>query len=275
MNFKKYLNARDFIGFLRGLFRNRKIVFRLVENDFRKQYVGSFLGITWAFVQPLFFVLAISFVFSVGLRKTGLIAGYPFLLYLISGIFMWYLFATGLSMGTTAISENSYLVKKVVFRVSMLPMVKILSALVVHLVFLDLMIVLYLVYGFFADIYYLQLIYYFFAASVILLGISWITSSVVLFFPDLKQIIIIITRIGFWFTPIFWSIEKVPAKFQPIIKANPAYYLVMGYRDCLIYKVWFWERPYLTAYFWGLTLVILIVGTILFRKLKPHFADVL
>ncbi len=275
MKIKKYLNPRDFTGFLKGLFKNRKIIFRLVETDFRKQYLGSFLGITWAFVQPLFFVLAISFVFSVGLRQSNLIEGFPFLLYLISGIFMWYLFSTGLSTGTSSISQNNYLVKKVVFRVSMLPMVKILSAVIVHLVFLDLMIVLYLAYGFFADIYYLQLLYYIFAAAVILLGLSWMTSSIVLFFPDLTHIIAIITRIGFWFTPIFWNVDKIPEKYHFIVKANPAYYLVMGYRDCLIYKVWFWERPYLTAYFWGLTFVILIVGTILFRKLKPHFADVI
>lgn len=275
MNFKKYLNPRDFAGFLRGLVKNRKVVFRLVETDFRKQYLGSFLGITWAFVQPLMFVLAISFVFSVGLRKASLVTGIPFLLYLLSGIFVWYLFSTGLSTGTTSISQSSYLVKKVVFRVSMLPVVKILSALVVHLVFLDLMFVTYLLYGYFADIYYLQLLYYMFATVIILLGLSWITSSVVLFFPDLKHVIAIITRIGFWFTPIFWSIDRVPAKYQLIVKANPVYYLIMGYRDCLFYKVWFWERPLLTAYFWGVTILILIVGTILFRKLKPHFADVL
>jgi ABC-type polysaccharide/polyol phosphate export permease len=53
------------------------------------------------------------------------------------------------------------------------------------------------------------------------------------------------------------------------------HYLVTGYRDSLLYKNWFWERPYLTLYFWGLTLVIFALGSILFRRLKPHFADVI
>jgi ABC-type polysaccharide/polyol phosphate export permease len=110
---------------------------------------------------------------------------------------------------------------------------------------------------------------------VLVLGLSWITSSVVPFFRDLQQVIQLFTRIGFWFTPIFWSIERVPEKYQFLVKANPAFYLIQGYRDSLADKKWFWEHPYYTLYFWVLTLVIFAVGSIVFRRLKPHFADVL
>jgi lipopolysaccharide transport system permease protein/teichoic acid transport system permease protein len=92
---------------------------------------------------------------------------------------------------------------------------------------------------------------------------------------DIGQVIRVINRIGFWFTPIFWQIDIFPTKFHFFIKLNPVYYLVTGYRDSLFYKIWFWESPKLTLYFWGLTLAIFAFGAIVFRRLRPHFADVL
>jgi ABC-type polysaccharide/polyol phosphate export permease len=275
MNLKKYLNLRDFISFLKGLYNKRKIIFQLVEKDIKSQFLGSFLGITWSFVQPLMYVGVIWFVFSIGLRGVSTKGGVPFVLYLVSGIIAWFFFSDCLNSGASSILQNNYLVKKVVFRVSMLPVVKILSALFIHTFFLVFVIILYAVHGMFLDVFYLQLVYYLFATFVLVLGLSWITSSVILFFRDLQQIIQIIVRIGFWFTPIFWSIERIPPKYQWIVKLNPAFYLVQGYRDCLIHKTWFWERPQYTLYFWFLTLLILALGTIIFRRLKPHFADVL
>jgi ABC-type polysaccharide/polyol phosphate export permease len=153
--------------------------------------------------------------------------------------------------------------------------VKILSSFVIHCFFLLFLLVLFLMHGYWPNLYFLQLLYYLFCTLVLCLGLSWITSSVVLFFRDLEQIIQIIVRVGFWLTPIFWKVELVPKNLRFIFKANPVYYLVLGYRDSLLYKVWFWERPHLTLYFWGLTLVIFALGSILFRRLKPHFADVI
>lgn len=270
-----YSSLKSFFNFLKGLYTNRRIIFQLVDKDIKSQYLGSFLGVTWSFIQPLIFILVLWFVFSTGLRGAKSAGGYPWVLYLISGILIWNFFSSCLTGGTTSIKQNAFLINKMVFRISILPVVKILSALVVHYIFLVIMIVLFIAHGFFLDLYYLQIVYYIFATVVLGLGLTWISSSVVLFFPDLAQIIQVAVRIGFWFTPIIWPIERVPQKYQVIIKANPGYYLVMGYRDCLINKVWFWEHPALTLYFWILTVFVFAFGSILFRRLKPHFADVL
>ena len=199
----------------------------------------------------------------------------PYLLYLIYGMIVWNFFAASLTGAEVSIAQHRYLVKHVVFQVSILPVVKILSAMVIHFIFLVLVIILFLFHGFSLSAHSLQLAYYLFAVFVLVMGISWITSSVVLFFRDLSQIIQIVVRVGFWFTPIFWNIDRIPAKYQFLVKANPVFYLVQGYRDSLIYKVWFWDRLSLTIYFWTVTLAIFVLGRIVFRKLKPHFADVL
>ena len=111
---------------------------------------------------------------------------------------------------------------------------------------------------------------------ILVLALSYATSAIVIFFRDLSQIINILLQIGMWATPIMWQISIIesPVLVQ-IFKLNPMYYVVDGYRQALFYKEWFWKEPGMTLYFWGLTAVIFLFGTIVFKRLKPHFADVL
>ena len=67
----------------------------------------------------------------------------------------------------------------------------------------------------------------------------------------------------------------LPEKYHSIIQYNPVYYIVEGYRDSLIYNTWFWEKTALTLQFWIIALFFFFAGAVVFRKLRPHFADVL
>lgn len=277
MNFskiKKYLSIKDFHHFLKGLYLNRKLILQMTKRDFKNKSLGSFLGIVWSFIQPTVFILVIWYVFEMGFKSKPM-GDFPFILWLASGMILWLFFSESFSSATNSIFEYSYLVKKVKFRVSMLPIVKILSSLIVHLFFVIFLFIMFFIYGIIPGMYAFQLVYYLFATIVLLLGLSWITSAINLFFKDISQIVQIILQIGFWFTPIFWSLKMVPEKYQFIFRLNPLYYLTMGYRDSMINKVWFWENPGLTIYFWCFTLLVFAIGSILFRKLRPHFADVL
>ena len=60
-----------------------------------------------------------------------------------------------------------------------------------------------------------------------------------------------------------------------IFQLNPMYYIVSGYRDALIGKVWFYEKMGLTVYFWTVSLLMFVMGLFIFKRLKVHFADVL
>ena len=184
-------------------------------------------------------------------------------------------FSESLNGATGSILEHSYLVKKVVFRVSVLPVVKILSSLFVHLFFIIFIFVMFFIYGYYPSIYNIQVIYYLFATIIFVLGLSWTTASLVVFIRDVSQIVGLILQFGFWLTPIFWSFKMLPDKYALFLKLNPIYYITEGYRGSFIYKHWFWESPVLTLYFWSITLLIWFIGSVVFKKLKPHFADVL
>ncbi|MBR1909639.1 MAG: ABC transporter permease [Lachnospiraceae bacterium] len=261
------------------LFQNRQLIWKLAKNDFKTRYAGSYLGIVWAFVQPIITVLLYWFVFTVALPSRAVaVKGdieIPYILWLIAGIVPWFFFSEALSNGTNALLEYNYLVKKVVFKISILPIIKIISALFVHGFFLLFTIGLFACYGYYPDLYTLQIIYYSACMFIFVLGLCYITCSIIIFFRDLGQIISIALQVGIWATPILWNITTLPPRLRIVFKLNPMNYIVEGYRDSLIDKIWFWENFYSTAYFWILTMCMFAFGAIIFKRLKIHFADVL
>ena len=260
--------------FIKAIFQNRRLLLKLTKSDFKQRYLGNFLGIFWAFIQPTATIAVFWFVFQVGFKSQP-VDNFPFILWLVAGMFPWFYFSEGLAQGTNSILANSFLVKKILFRVSLLPIIKLLSAITIHLFFIFFMYGMFIYYGYTPTIYWLQVFYYLFATSVLLLGLSWITSSIVVFFKDMEQLVAIIIQFGFWLTPIFWSMKIVPERYHSLIELNPMVYIIEGYRDSMIYNRWFWEDISSTVYFWSFTIVIFTVGAITFKKLRPHFADVL
>ena len=260
--------------FLKTIWQNKRLLWSLIKNDFRQRYLGNVLGIAWAFIQPTATILIFWFVFQVGFKSQP-VDNFPFILWLVAGMFPWFFFAEALSTGTNSIIANAFLVKKVVFRVSLLPIIPLFSALIVHLFFIFFMFGMFLYYGYTPDIYALQLFYYLFALSILVLGLSWITSSVVVFFRDMGQLVSMLIQFGFWLTPIFWSMKMIPEKYHWIIELNPMVYIIEGYRNSMIYHKWFWEDMSMTLYYWSITLALFILGGLTFKKLRPHFADVL
>lgn len=266
---------KEFFRFLNHIYKSRELLFTLIKNDFRKQYLGSYLGLVWAFLQPLVFIVVIWFVFDMGFRAGPTTNGTPYFLYLISGMIPWFFILNGLISGTNSITSNAFLVKKVAFRVSILPIIQISSALIIHLFLVVFLIAAFLFYGYMPTVYWLQLPFYLACSILFLLAFSWLTSSIKVFVKDIGNFVAVLTQIGFWATPIFWSVDMIPEKYQWMIKLNPAFYIVDGYRNTFINHIWFWENTSYTIYYLIVSLVSLAFGAIVFKRLRPHFGDVL
>ena len=100
---------------------------------------------------------------------------------------------------------------------------------------------------------------------------------IVPFFRDFGTIINILMQVGMWACPIMWDMSTfhMPEKIVFLLKLNPMFYVVQGYRDSFMDGIWFWERPGMTLYFWVITVLLGIVGFTVFRRLRVHFSDVL
>lgn len=259
------------------LFQSRHLIWKLAKNDFKKRYAGSYMGALWAMLQPVVTIAMYYIVFDKIMgnsinRGTGEI---PFVLFLTAGLVPWFYFSEALNSGTNALLEYNYLVKKVVFKISVLPIIKIIAATFIHVFFVCVMLVVAAIYGYYPTIYTLQIFYYSICLFLFVLALSYTTCSIVVFFKDLSQIINIVLQIGIWVTPIMWNLNILDNKWIVILKLNPLVYIVNGYRSAVYGREWFFRDFFSTMYFWIITTVIFGIGALIFKRLKIHFADVL
>ena len=247
----------DVISLLKEIVTRRKLIWDLAKADFKKRFVGSYFGMVWMFVQPLVTVLIYFFIFQLGFKSVPPVPGVPYVLWLVPGIVPWFFYSEALNCITGCLQEYSYLVKKVVFQVEILPVIKLISCLLVHGFFLLIMLIM--------------------ALSMLALAFGYLTSAIHVFFKDMAQIVSICLQFGMWLSPIMYQETMFSADYPwivTVLKLNPFYYIVAGYRDSILTGNWFWERPTLTVYFWGVTLVIGFAGLKVFKRLRPHFSDV-
>ncbi len=269
----------DVINLIKNLIGRRRMIWDLARADFRKRFIGSYFGMVWMLVQPLVTIAIYAFIFGpYGFRSAPPVPNASYTLWLIPGIVPWFFFSETLNMVTGILQEYSYLVKKVVFPVELLPVIKLLSCAIVHLFFIFVMVLFYLANGRRPMLSWLQLAYYSFSAAMLALGLSYFTSSVNVFFKDMQQIVGICLQFGIWMCPIMYS-ETLFTDRAPwaalALKANPFYYIVAGCRDSMLTGEGFWMRPRLTAYYWTVTILVFLLGLRFFQKLRPHFSDVL
>lgn len=260
--------------FFKSIIRQRRLVLSMAKRDVKAQYVGSTLGLVWTFIHPLVLILVFWVVFSVGFKAMPA-NNVPFVVWLTAGMTCWFAFSDMISGATGIVVSNANLIKKTVFPSQILPVVKVTSSLVAHGIFVLILMGLIFLQDQPFSFFYFQSLYYLFSMLVLVLGIAWLVSALNVFIRDISQAVALALQVGFWGTPIFWDMNIMPQKVQHILKLNPMFYIVQGYRDSFLNFVPFWAHPVLTFYFWGVALSLFILGALVFNRLQPQFSDVL
>lgn len=251
-----------------------RLLHKLVENDLKARYSGSMLGIVWAYVQPMVTILVFWYVFQVGFRNPP-IDNFEYILWFIAGYIPWTYFNDAVNTSSNVLYEYSYLVKKMKFQTWVLPIVKVLSSFCIHFYFIIFLFGMYLLYGYGFKFAWLSTFYYSGLMTVFIIGLAYFCSTLSVFFKDFTQLVGIILQIGFWLTPIFWAPESMGQNVLGILRRNPLYYLITGYRDSMMYGVSFVRHTELALWCWSSCVAMLIIGIFVYRKLRVHFADLL
>ncbi len=253
----------------------RRNIVTLISNDFSQNYVKSYMGFLWAILVPLIQIIVLVAVFQWGFKlPTVGDSGHPFVVWLTCGMVCWYFFSDGLIGGATAVTSYSFLVRKALFRVSFLPFIRISGSFIIHccLMFFFLCILAY--NNIWPSLYWLQWLYYSAALFVLLVGTAFVTSSISIFIPDVCNLLGVIVNVGFWATPIFWKADMISNEWRWVLHVNPVDYCVQGYRDSFLQQRWFWERPlWEHGVFFLWVFGLLFFGIVVFKKLRPFFAD--
>lgn len=266
---------RILAGFARNVFHQRKMLWNMSVNDFKSRFLGSALGVIWGFITPLITILIYWFVFEFGLRSGQRADHVPFVLWMVTGMVPWLFFLDVVSSASSSLMEYSYIVKKIVFNLKLIPLIKVMSSSFVHLLFIILNMILVFSYGYWPTVYWFQLLVLVPYLYVTIMAISYINAALVPFFRDFPQIISIVLQFAFWVTPIIWDMTIVSAKIKWLFLLNPVYYLVEGYRSVFVYRQNFLsDNPGFWIMFAVMSL-LLIVAIKVYDHFEGAYADVL
>ena len=260
-------------NFARKLYLQRSLVWNFMVRDLKIRYVGSFMGFFWSIIHPLILLVSYTFVFSIvfDIRPRSGVTD-NFAVFLFCGILPWLYFQDTILRSCTAVIENSNLIRKTLFPSEILPVSIALSNLVFHLIGVGVLMIVLIVLGLFPwTALFLPL--FLLPLMVLGLGLGWLVASLQVFLRDTAQILTVALTFWFWFTPIFYTVDRVPEGLRPLMRLNPLSLVVQGYRDCLLEGVVPAVSP--VSWLWLMAAGAFLVGGFVFRNTKREFVDVL
>lgn len=265
------------MNFFKTIFKHRKWIFTLGFNDFKNRFASTSLGTLWGFLNPFIFMGTYVIVFQFILRAGGPNDNTPYLVWFLPGIAIWLFLNDGILSASNSIRGYSYLVKKVVFPVDIIPLISIVASSVSGMFITAVATIVCIVFGFVPNV--LHLIYVLFATYCFLIAITRFTSAVTTLVPDFGQLLSIVMQLFFWFTPVIWNLGMLDGHniLLNIMKCSPFAYLVTNMRDVFIVgdNLAFEKNGFFTIVFWVLTILIFVWGNYIFNRTKRDFADVL
>ena len=178
--------------------------------------------------------------------------------------------------GTNCIRKYSYLVTKMKFPVSTIPTFVSISNMIVNIILIIIVIVIFCLFGYLPDAYILQVPFYLLLSFIFFTLWALFASFIGAMSKDFVNLVKSFITAIFWLSGILWDADKIKIVWlKKFLNLNPVTFLVNGFRNCFINKIWFWEQPRRLLYFVVICAVMLVLGLIIYRKLRKEIPDVL
>ena len=253
----------------------------LVQRDINARYKGSVFGNLWPLLNQLAQLLIYTYVFAIVLQVKLSLKGvsadnsFVFGLWLFAGLVPWIAFSSGLVQSAAAVIGQPNLVKKVIFPLSLLPLVPILSSLIEStfgLMALITFTVLFVSHTLYPTLLLIPLIWL--PQLLLTAGLGYFAAGLTVFIRDVPQTLGVVLNLWFYATPLIYPAEMIPQPFQRwIFWLNPLAAIGEMYRDTILIG----EETH-----WGEWAVSVLISSAVFaagfwcyRRLRPAFADVL
>lgn len=251
------------------------LIRRLSLFEMKSKNNNNYLGILWELLNPLIQLFIYWFVFGFGIRSNKSVDGVPFALWLITGMIVWFFVNPSILESTRSIYSRLNFIAKMNFPMSVIPSYVIISKFYPHLMLTGVVMVILEFTKFKLSIYVLQLPYFMFAAIALLIAIGLITSTLATIVRDVNMIVTSIMRVLVYLTPLLWTPNHLPQLIQLLMKLNPLYYIVEGYRAALLGGSWYFMNWHYSLYFWCVVFGLLWIGAFLHLRFRAHFVDYL
>lgn len=243
----------------------KELVLLLVQRDLRVRYRGSFFGYLWSMMNPLLYMIILSFVFSHVMKVQ--VPNFP--IFILSGILVWNLFAQSLGIGVNSIIANGSLLKKVKVPAALFPAASIASVFVNFCLSLLPFILLSLYLTQKLSFSLLLLPVFLMPFLIFIFGIVLSLASLNVTFRDIGHVLDPILQLLFYATPIVYPESVLPEKIRNVLAFNPMSHFLKSFRDILYDQTWpsVWSFLILCL----LALVSLVLGVVIFQKNRDRF----
>lgn len=255
------------INVFKNLYKYRELLKTNVKKEIRGKYKNSFLGVLWSFLNPLLQIAVYAIVFPLILRNTQ----ENYVIFLCCGLIPWTFFSTAITRSASTMIENGNIIKKVYFPREILP-ISVVTSEAINFIISTIIIMAFVIFGGLGITKYI--LFYplvLLAQYIIVLAISFVISSVTVYFRDLQHLIGVALQLLFYATPIVYSADTIPESFKWVLQINPMTYIINGYR-AIFYEQ---QAPDLIPIFIliGVGIVACIIGYLIFNKLQKRFAE--
>lgn len=239
----------------------------LALTEFKRRYHGSVLGYFWTLLKPLLLFAVLYIVFSILMRFP--VENYQ--IYLLLGVILWNFFAEGTATGLASLLNKSSLISKVNFPRILIVIGATFSTLITF-VLNFLIFIVFLVWSdipFDASMLFFPV--YVIAEYITILGVSLLLSVLFVRFRDISHIWEIILQLGFWLTPIFYTIEIVPIEYHSIFYLNPMARIIWYSRTIFLggHIPSLWLNSLIIIF----SVVILAFGLFVFNRLNRNIVE--
>jgi ABC-2 type transport system permease protein/lipopolysaccharide transport system permease protein len=259
-----------FFGAVREVWGARELVRTLAERDFRVRYKQAVLGFAWAVLTPL----AMMAVFTIFFQRVAKVdtGGAPYALFAYLGLLPWTFFSTAVAQGGQSLVINAQLVNKVYCPREVFPLANLVVAGIDSSIAASMLAVLFVVTGYAPKPTSLWVPVLLLVQVAFTLGLTLVTSAVLVFFRDLRHALPIVLQLGLFATPVAYGMDVVPSSLQVLYcAANPLAPVIDGYRRTILLGL----PPNWELLLPGAITAIgtLVVGYAVFKRLEPGFAD--
>lgn len=257
----------SFINKVKEIYRYRHMLTTLVKQDINGRYKGSIFGFLWTLLNPLFMLLVYSIVFQFVFKSD--IENYS--IYLFICLMPWNAFSNMIAVGTTCVSNNASILKKVYFPREVLPLSVIISNTIQYFFSVIIIFIALLVSGVGITWHALLLPLVVLVQITFAFGIVLMLSAANVYVRDVQYMMSPIMMIWMYASPILYSITMVPEQWLWLYKLNPMVTILQGYQS-ILYNQTLPDFKALGIVF-AISLGICVIGYLVFNKLQKRFAE--
>lgn len=260
---------------LKAVWRYRFFILSSIRNELRVRFIRSKLGGLWMIIHPLSQVLIFALILSnvLSAKLPGINSKYAYSLYLMAGTLGWSLFAETISRCLTLFIDNGNLMKKMAFPRICLPLIAAGSTTVNNLLLMVAIFGVFAALGHIPDVHVLWLPVLIAINLLLSLGLGMVLGVMNVFMRDVGQVVPVILQITFWLTPVVYNVTMFPEGVRHLFNFNPIYPIVKSYQNVLVYGANPAWEPLLIIV--GVSVVLMALALVMFRKAGPEMVDVL